>query len=115
MKYWIALLLVSNVVFSQQSIVKGVAKSNGLFVVEIVVNDTLSRLMKNPTDKIRLQYLKIYQDPRYVVRTDNAGRFSIKANPADTLYFKSYNHKTQKFSVADLLARKDVEVFLLPE
>lgn len=114
---WIFLLLT--IVFSsahsnaQLVTIEGNATdtTNGVSVIEIVINDTLSRIMENPKEG-RPKYLKMYQNPKYVVRTDSTGKFRIRALPADTLYFKSYEHKTQAIPVAELLQRKKIDIVL---
>ena len=88
--------------------------TNGFNVIEIVVNDTLSKLMKDPKHG-RSTYLKMYQNPKYVVRTDSTGKFMIKAVESDSLYFKSYKHKTQSFLVRDLIKQKNPKIILVPE
>lgn len=101
---------------SQQMTVEGLAtdSSNGFNSIEIVVNDTLSKLMANPKEN-RSKYLRIYQNPKYVVRTDSTGRFRIKAQLSDTLHFKSYKHISQALTVKELLRRKQVKIVLKPE
>ena len=87
--------------------------TKGVYVIEIVINDTLSKLMdKNPKEG-KTKYLKIYQNPKYVVRTDSTGTFKINANVNDSLFFKSYEHKTQKYLVKDLIARKNIKIVLV--
>ena len=108
--------LIAAAGYSQKVTVSGKASdsTNGLFAIEIVINDTLSKIMKDPKNG-RQAYLKIYQNPKYVVRTDSTGLFQIKANLKDSLYFKSYNHKTEAYLVSDLISRKQIAIRLNPE
>ncbi len=87
--------------------------SKGLNAIEVVINDTLSRLMKDPKEN-RSKYLRMYQDERYVVRTDSTGAFSIRADLNDTLYFKSYRHLSQALPVRKLVG-KEVLIKLVEE
>jgi hypothetical protein len=87
--------------------------TKGFNVIEIVVNDTLSKLMKDPKHG-RTKYMKIYQNPRFVVRTDSTGNFTIKARESDSLYFKSYKHTTRSYLVRDLIKQKNPKVVLVP-
>lgn len=102
--------------FSQNVTIEGLASDStkGFNVIEIVINDTLSKVMKDPKAG-RPKYLKMYQNPRFVVRTDSTGRFRIKASPNDTLFFKSYQHKTVAISVRDLTSRPTVKIVLVRE
>src|SRR5690606_7064609 len=99
-----ALLLLFSVLASAQKVtIKGraVDSTNGRNAIEVVINDTLSRIMKNPKEG-RSRYLRMYDDARFVVRTDSMGTFAIRANLGDTLYFKSYRHSPQIRSVREL-------------
>ncbi len=111
-----AVLLTVTLAKAQQVTVQGFATdtSKGLNSIEIVVNDTLSKLMAHPKEN-RPKYLRIYQNPKYVVRTDSTGRFRIKAQTTDSLYFKSYQHTTQAFLVGDLITRKQIKIVLKPD
>ena len=102
------LLLVVSTCFAQLVTISGVAtdSSNGAFPIEIIVNDTLAKVAKSENG--RTKYLKIYQDPDYVVRTDSTGTFSIRAKPTDYLYFKSYHHFEEKHLVSDLIKQKKI-------
>ncbi len=84
---------------------RAVDSSKGLNAIEVVINDTLSRLMKDPKAN-RSKYLRMYQDERYVVRTDSTGAFSIRADLNDTLYFKSYRHVPQARPVRELIGKE---------
>lgn len=118
MKNWffLTLLLISSAAISQQVTVSGTAHdtTNGVNAIEVVLNDTLSKIMKDPK-KGRQLYLKLYQNPRFVVRTDSTGAFKIKADPTDTIYFKSFRHKTQAYPVSELLRRKKISIELKQE
>ena len=111
----LGILFMTTALSAQKVTVTGraVDSSRGLNAIEIVINDTLSKLMKDPKAN-RSRYLRMYQDERYVVRTDSTGVFSIRANPGDTLYFKSYRHVPQVRAVNDLIG-KDVLVTLIPD
>ncbi|HEX9980951.1 MAG TPA: hypothetical protein VGB50_10360 [Flavobacterium sp.] len=69
--------------------------------------------MKHPKEG-RTAYLRLYQDPRFVVRTDSTGIFSIKAHVTDSLYFKSYGHVTQSYLVRDLIKNEKIAIRLKP-
>ncbi|RZJ33406.1 MAG: hypothetical protein EOO51_14070 [Flavobacterium sp.] len=101
---------------AQKKTVRGQAtdSTHGGNVIEIIVNDTLSKLMKDPK-KGRNAYLRLYQDPRYVVRTDSTGAFKIQADETDSLYFKSYRHLPQRFLVRDLLKNGEIKIILKPD
>ncbi len=119
MKLFLPIAFFFCVVFNanaQQTTISGFAtdSTNGFASIEIVVNDTLSRLMTEPK-KNRPIYLKLYQNPRYVVRTDNSGRFKITASLNDIIYFKSYEHKTQAIPVRKLATQKDIKIVLLKD
>ena len=86
---------------------RAIDTSNGLNAIEIVINDTLAKIMKDPKEG-RPRYLRMYQDPRYVVRTDSTGNYSIRANLNDTLYFKSYRHVPQARRVKDLVENPQI-------
>ncbi len=109
MKTLLIALLISVGASAQKVTVKGrvTDSTNGFNVIEVVINDTLSRLMKDPKQN-RSRYLRIYDDPRYVVRTDSTGNFSIRANITDTLYFKSYRHAPQARPVRELIDSPEV-------
>jgi hypothetical protein len=112
----ITLLAGSFQSFAQKVEVSGKVtdSTNGRYVIEIVVNDTLAKVVKDPKQG-RSKYIRMYQDPAFVVRTDSTGTFKIKALPTDTLYFKSYGHKVQTYLVSDLIQRKDIHIKLEPE
>jgi len=112
----VLMFALSPACFAQKTAVEGVAtdSSNGAFAIEIVINDTLSKIMKDPKNG-RHKYLKMYQDPEFVVRTDSTGKFKINARLSDTIYFKSYGHKPEAHAVRDLIARKNVYIRLQPE
>ncbi|HEX8270492.1 MAG TPA: hypothetical protein VF581_11430 [Flavobacterium sp.] len=114
--YLIIALCLTTKSFSQKVTIEGLAtdSTKGVYVIEVVVNDTLAKLMKDGK-KNRSKYMKIYQDPRFVVRTDSTGRFQIKADLKDSLYFKSYEHKSQSFLVQDLIKQKKIKVVLEPQ
>ena len=100
---------------AQNSTIEGFAtdSTKGFNAIEIVVNDTLSKLMKNPKEN-RPKYLRMYQNPKFVVRTDSTGKFRIKARATDSLYFKSYKHQTEAFLVKDLMSKNPIEIHLKP-
>lgn len=102
--------------FGQLVIISGKAtdSTNGTNVVEIVVNDTLSKIAQDSKEG-RARYFKLYQDPGIVVRTDSTGIFQIRASVTDSLYFKSYQHITQAYLVRDLIKRKAIDIHLRPK
>ena len=110
------LLLFPAIISAQKKTISGQAtdSTKGANVIEIVVNDTLSKIMKDPKNG-RHAYLRLYQDPRFVVRTDSSGTFKIEADENDSLYFKSYRHLPKKFLVRDLLRMKTINIVLEPD
>ncbi|MBF0694209.1 MAG: hypothetical protein IR153_04030 [Flavobacterium sp.] len=86
-------------------------QNNGAFIIEIVVNEALAKVITDPKQG-RTKYIRLYQNPNFVVRTDSTGLFKIRARETDTLYFKSYGHKVQKHRVSDLIARPEIEITL---
>jgi hypothetical protein len=139
MKKYILLFLVTfQMVFSQEIVVKGKAfnsKEHEHRGVNIVVNDTINRLMdynlslyskfekkskfQNSEDDLYLQYeknaeiLKLLEaNKKYKTQTDSLGNFEIKAKLSDTLLFNSYRHTTKKYLVADLVKKKKINIKL---
>ncbi|HEY0092558.1 MAG TPA: hypothetical protein VGB43_08740 [Flavobacterium sp.] len=112
----ILLLGLSTICLGQEVTVNGVASdtNNGAFVIEIVRNDTLAKIMRDPKAG-RPKYLKLLHDPSVVVRTDSTGIFSIRARVSDSLYFKSYNHKKERHLVRDLMKLDKIIIKLQPE
>jgi hypothetical protein len=84
----------------------------------VELNDTTSKFyqahLKDPgNDRSQNEiYSKLFKDTNYVVTPKEDGRFSIKAKPGDTLYFKAFNHVTQKHAVSDLLKLKNINILL---
>ncbi len=112
--FLLSLLFISaHSIKAQSTVIEGYTtdSTKGFAVIEIVLNDTLSKIMNNPKEG-RPKYLKMYQNPKYVVRTDSTGKFRIKAALSDSLYFKSYQHRTKVYSVKDLSLQKDIRIVL---
>ena len=102
--------------------------------VQVVVNDTLNKLLKSdlsqrsddsesPMDTIRIKnrlsfwkdYEKSAKDTTITVRAKANGQFSITAYRTDSLYFQSSWHKPQAYLVADLLKMNTIAIRLEPE
>ena len=112
----INLLLLTSIVFSQKTIIRGIAldSTKGRNSVLITLNDTVNKL--GPETPQSLQALnKIWNNKKYVVHADGNGNFKIKAKKTDTLAFQSYRHILKKIAVSDLLKLNPIKVILEPE
>lgn len=131
-RYILLFLLTFQMVFSQETIVKGEAYNSGKFHnrdVYIIKNDTINKLRKHSDflveewkKKSKFEDIKeasyqevtknnqiltrLLQDKNYRTHTDSLGNFEIKAKLTDSLFFESYWHITRKFLVADLVKKK---------
>lgn len=137
-RYILLFLLIFQMVFSQEIVVKGQAFNSGEFndrVVYIIKNDTINKLRKrsdslyeNWKKKSKFENRKddSYQEvtknnqiltqllynKNYRMHTDSLGNFEIKAKLTDSLFFESYWYTTKKFLVADLVKKKKINIRL---
>ncbi len=132
-------LLIFQIAFSQEVIIKGKAHNSGTFpnrTVTIIINDTINKFRKyndllyekatreTPDEKKDIFYHlnnlkirnaefdKLYNNKNYVIKTDSLGNFEIKAKITDSLCFESYWHTTKKFLIADLIKKKKINISL---
>jgi len=112
----IYLLLITSTVFSQKTIIRGIAldSTKGRNRVMITLNDTVNKLVSDTTHKLK-DLNKIWDNKKYVVHTDENGNFKIKAKITDTLAFQSYRHIKKKIAVIDILKLKPIKIVLEPE
>lgn len=93
---------------AQQVTIHGIAKdtTKSRSFVMVVVNDTLRKHKGEGYSKLL--------NNKYHVFADSKGKYTIKAQLTDTLYFYSNKYFTQKYKVADIVKRK-IDVQLEPE
>ncbi|KGO87839.1 hypothetical protein Q765_04965 [Flavobacterium rivuli WB 3.3-2 = DSM 21788] len=113
-KFLIVLLAVISCSCSSKIVVKGNAATEGKSnLVLVVLNDTLSKYAETEYASIKT-INKIYDNRKYVAKTDVNGKFKIKAYMNDSLYFISPNYISKKFRVADLAQQKSSFIILEP-
>ncbi|HQE34236.1 MAG TPA: hypothetical protein PLO52_04915 [Flavobacterium alvei] len=137
-RYFLLFLLIFQMVFSQEIVVKGKAFNSGKFndkVVYIIKNDTIKKLRKH-NDSLYENWKKnskfqnrkddsyrevsknfgsdvlLFKNKNYCTHTDSLGNFEIKAKLSDSLFFESHWHTTKKFLVADLIKKKKATIKL---
>lgn len=112
----IYLLLITSTVFSQKTIIRGIAldSTKGRNSVLITLNDTVNKLVSDTTNNLQ-GLSKIWYNKKYVVNTDGRGNFKMKVKKTDTLAFQSYRHILKKIAVTDLLKLQPIKVILEPE
>ncbi|MCI9843698.1 hypothetical protein [Flavobacterium pectinovorum] len=135
-KYILLFIFTFQIVFSQKAIIKGNVQNTGTYsdrTVSIIVNDTINKLIKynalqyktvkanaikNKTDfkydyhKTDANVNQLHSNKSYSTQTDSLGNFEIRANLTDSLFFESYAHITQKYAVADLVKKKNLNLKL---
>jgi len=137
-RYVLLFLLTFQMVFSQETIVKGQAFNSGKFndrIVYVIKNDTINKLRKLSNslveewkkkskfeDRKDVSYQEVtnnnqilnqlLHDKNYRTHTDSLGNFEIKAKLSDSLFFENYWHITKKFLVADLVKKKKINIQL---
>lgn len=112
-KYLIILLSIN--CYSQNVIVKGIVldSTKGRNKVEIVLNDTLNKLIK--LENGFESYKKLYDNTKLRKETNKDGSFEFKAKKSDSLYFSSWRHITKSYSVNDIYKNKKLRIILDPE
>ncbi len=99
--------------FSQKLEVSGIAKTSTDFGnVMITLNDTLRKL---PPNYPKALYHQMWEDKDVITFSEYDGNFAINALATDSLIFSRERFVSQRHSVADLLAKNDMEISLEKE
>ncbi len=109
-------LVCSSISFGQKVLVKGVAidTTKNRNKVRIIVNDTLSKYFSADLPKHN-KHSEITKNKDLVVEADKNGRFEIRANLTDSLFFSSWKHITEAYLVSDLLKKDKIRIKLKPK
>ncbi|WP_339611330.1 hypothetical protein [uncultured Planktosalinus sp.] len=112
----ILFLVSSSISFGQKVLVKGIAidTTKNRNKVRIIVNDTLSKYFSADLPKHNKHY-EISKNRDLVVEADEKGRFEIKVNLTDSLFFSSLKHITEAYLVSDLLKKDEIRIELKPK
>lgn len=102
--------------FSQKVTISGTAldTTNGRNRVYIVVNDTLRKFREGKSPDWAI-YRNLIKDTSLSLFTKADGRFQLKVNITDSIFFQSFRHIPQQYSVSDLLKMKTVNLRLEPQ
>jgi hypothetical protein len=105
-----------NLAFSQKVNINGFIKNSKKIgpEIEIIVNDTLNRLIKSG-NKNYPDYEKLFYDENFRIIADVNGEFEINVKLSDSIYFSSWEHITESYLVSDLLKKEKIEIELKPE
>jgi hypothetical protein len=110
-----SLLLTLNC-FAQKIVVEGTVfdTTKGRNWVTVILNDTIHKLFADTSHKFE-DYDKLWMDTNYVVKAIVKGKFKIKANKSDSLFFQSFRHIKKSYLVADLLKMDTININLEPQ
>lgn len=102
--------------FSQNVTISGTAldTTNGRNRVYIVVNDTLRKFREGKSPNWDV-YSNLIKDMTLSFFTKADGAFQVKANKTDSIFFESFRHIPQIYSVSDLLKMKPIKIQLEPQ
>lgn len=112
----ILLTLFTVEAFSQKVTISGTAldTTNGRNRVYITVNDTLRKFRESKSPNWDV-YSNLIKDTTLSLFTKADGTFQLKVNKTDSIFFQSFRHISQVYSVSDLLKMKKINIRLEPE
>jgi hypothetical protein len=102
--------------FSQKIIISGTAldTTNGRNRVNIIVNDTLRKFREGKSPNWDV-YRNLIKDTSLSLFTKADGKFQLQVNKTDSVFFQSFRHIPQIYSVSDLLKKNNINIRLEPK
>lgn len=102
--------------FSQKVTVSGIAldTTNGRNRVFVVVNDTLRKFRDSKSPKWD-NYRNLIKDTNLSFLTKADGKFQLNVNKTDSVFFQSFRHISEVYSVSDLLKMNNINIRLKPQ
>lgn len=112
----IVLTLLTVEAFSQNVTISGTAldTTNGRNRVYIIVNDTLRKFRESKSPNWD-DYKNLIKDTTLSLFTKADGKFQLDVNKTDSIFFQSFRHIPQVYSVSDLLKMKHISIRLEPQ
>lgn len=112
----ILLTLFTVETFSQKVTISGTASdtTNGRNQVYITVNDTLRKFREGKSPNWEV-YENLIKDTSLSLFTKADGKFQLQVNKTDSIFFQSFRHVPQIYSVSDLLKMKNINIRLEPQ
>lgn len=110
------LTLLTVETFSQKVTISGTAldTTNGRNRVYITVNDTLRKFRESKSPNWDV-YRNLIKDTSLSLFTKADGKFQLKVYKTDSIFFQSFRHIPQTYSVSDLLKMKNINIRLEPQ
>ena len=113
---FVLLIFLTVQTFSQNVTICGTAldTTNGRNRVYIVVNDSLRKFREGKSPDWNV-YRNLVKDTSLSLFTKADGKFLLKVSKKDSIYFQSFRHIPQIYSVSDLLKMKSINIRLEPQ